>query len=122
MTKPDGNSIFELIQALSLDAINVQIKWDKVFEYEGTRMAYWIDKVGGDYQELFKSLVPPHSLIKEFEVSTSIRVEARSSKGYEIKVLPLNLGYHARYGTAEAGESSISIQVNQIPLSKTVLP
>ncbi len=84
MKKPDGNSIFELIQALSLDAINVQIRWDKVFEDEGTRAAYWIDKVGGDYQELFKSLIPPHILIKEFEVSTSLRVETRSSKGYEI--------------------------------------
>lgn len=60
-------------------------------------------------------LLPPRLQLHTHEVRTRVRVTLDRTRGFAVKVLPLNLGYDLRYGTTATQESRISICVARVP-------
>ena len=113
----------DAIKGMSLQAIDIQRQWN---EFHQTELALYekdskfIDKVikTNDLFKLAKPIQPKLLFMKEFEFSMNIKLEISKGKGYEIKLLPLNIGYQARYQSTEETENKISIHVEQVLIHK----
>jgi hypothetical protein len=104
-----------MVAALSADAVTVQRMFDQAYEDElvacRDAVALLHTALGG----AAAALVPSRLALRTFEVETRVRFAIDRTKGVEVKVSPLNLGYDLRYESSATQESRIRIQVAQAP-------
>lgn len=116
MAKRAVASFGELMQRLARDAIRIQQRLDAAHADEWRRFERVVAAVGHEVPEVARALAPSRLRVHRFELACRVRLEVDRRHGYEIKAMPLNVGYDVRYGTTAADESRVRLEVVQVPL------
>ncbi len=125
-TKPVG----DLAAGLARDAINTQFRLDEAYEQELQQWRKSCKQILKENEqptsfgnpsfitEVMKTLIPSRMFIKEFELNCRVRIDVERRFGFEIKAVPLNLGYDIRYSTTKTVDSKIQLHVEQVPINR----
>ncbi len=119
MLKNDLKPLGQLIEFFARDAINVQILWDEARDHEGERFAALLSRVHPDLQDALFPLSPARLFVDQFQMTASVRIGLEREKEFEIKAVPINLGFSLRHAVRTETESSIRITVEQVPVEKS---
>ena len=105
----------DLVAALSVDAINVQRVFDAAHDGELRALAEVLPLIHETLGPAGAALFPSRLVVRTFEVETRLRISVERTRGVEVKVMPLNLGYDLRYGSTAVEENRLRILVEQLP-------
>ena len=115
---PD-DEVFEplaaMVAALSADAVTVQRLFDQAYEDEMVACRDALALLSTVLDGAAAAVAPSRLALRTFEIETRVRLAIDRTKGVEVKVSPLNLGYDLRYESSATQESRIRIQVAQAP-------
>ena len=100
-----GVPLATLLEAWSVDAINLQLGFAIAHEQELARLADALEPVAVALGPIAAALFPPRLEVETHEVSTRVRVVVDRTRRGGITLVPLNLGYDLRYGTTATRES-----------------
>ncbi len=104
-----------LLEALGVDAINVQLRFDEEHDRELARLAEGLAPITAALGPAAAALFPPRLQVATHEVETRVRVVVERTRRAEVKLVPLNLGYDLRYGTTATRESRLRVRVALTP-------
>ncbi len=110
----------ELLTTFAAQSINTQLRFDEAFEESQEFLERFVAETGVDRDPelgrmFLEAAALPRSFVRhsELDFQTSVRIER--TKGLSVQVLPLNLGYAARYSTARDRQSGFTLTVEQVP-------
>src|SRR5262245_55743902 len=104
-----------MVVALSADAVTVQRMFDQAYEDELVACRDAVALLSRVLGTAAAALAPSRLALRTYEVETRVRLAIDRTKGVEVKVSPLNLGYDLRYETSATQDSRIRLQVVQAP-------
>lgn len=112
--------ISELLGAIGVDAINIQLRLDQYFAAEMTRTEWLISRIAGraGEGEWMRLLVPRRLRIDHTELTFRAGISVTTEEGLTIHALPLNAEFTLRTSTRLDRHSQISVSVEQIPVTK----
>jgi len=116
------NSIKNLIAKLATDAINVQMILDYDHSMQERQFEVLMSEAPGIVKDALLVFRPPKYDVREFELTFRVLLSISREQRYEIKAVPLNMGYDLRYGSTATSESRIKIRVEQVPIPKAPVP
>ncbi|MFC1822087.1 hypothetical protein ACFL9T_05220 [Thermodesulfobacteriota bacterium] len=114
--------IKNLIAKLAMDAINIQLILDEDHEIQEREFEELVSQAPGIIKDALLPLKPTKYQVRKFELTTRILLSIRREIEFEVRAVPLNLGYDHRYGSTATSESMITFQVEQVPIPKAPVP
>lgn len=108
------------VSALAADCVLVQKQLDAAVIRRREAFAALLAAVPQDVQSLLMPLAPAGLTVAEYRIDCTLRVTTARSVSLSLVAAPINVGYHALYGTTAAEQSSVSIEVRAVP-SRTVI-
>jgi hypothetical protein len=120
MDLPD---IGELIGAMAVDAINVQVKFNQYFESEIQRMKDLLAAVQrmpvapAAAPELLLPLRPCSLRMREFELSFGVGISVTRDEEFAVQAIPLNAEFFIRTSARTDRHSRVTFSVQQTPIS-----
>jgi hypothetical protein len=118
MSNENMNSIENVVAKLATDAINIRIILDEYHSSQVKEFEALIWSASGITKDLLLPLRPPKYDVRKFELAFRITLSINREKGFEIRVVPLNIGYDLRYGSTSTSESTINLQVVSVPITE----
>jgi len=112
-----GAPLAALLEAWSVDAINLQLGFAVAHEQDLARLADALEPVAAALGPLAAALFPPRLELRTHEVTTRVRVVVDRTRERGITLVPLNLGHDLRYGTTATRESRLCLRVARVPLA-----
>ncbi len=113
--------IGELCSALAVDAVNVQLKFDRYFDSEIQR--FLDSDLDGQPADLLQmaTLVPRRLRIGRFDLNLLVAISTTVEQDFAIRALPLNSEFFIRTQATMSKQSRIAISVEQVPITKEQL-
>jgi hypothetical protein len=120
MELPDTSAV---ITAFAVDAINVQITFNRHSEAEiqAAKTLLAAAARAGIQPELLKPLLPRLLRLEHFELSLQAALSVTQDQAFSIRVLPLNAGFYRRTNARTDRQNRIQLSVQQVPTSKEQL-
>ena len=112
------NPIKSLIAKLATDAINIQLILDEDHSVQERAFKAVMSEAPEIIKDVLLPLRPLKYEVRKFDLTLRVLLSISREKGFEVRALPLNLGYDLRYGTTATSESRITFQVEQVPIPK----
>lgn len=116
------NPIKNLIAKLAMDAINIQMILDEDYLVQERQFEILMREAPGIIKDALLPLRPPRYDARKFELTFRVLLSINREKEFEIRAVPLNIGYNLRYGSTATSESRINLQVEQVPIPKAPVP
>jgi hypothetical protein len=102
--------------AAGADAIATQRRFDAAFAEAFAAVRDTVEAVGAQRPDLTAALLPPHLVLDRLELELTVVVKKVLTAGAAIAIVPLNLGYAARYHRASSSASALTITVERTPV------
>jgi hypothetical protein len=116
MKYPIITPLSDMLFALAGSALQVQRRFDAEFRKEQQK---FIEQPAVFRDEKFPGTIAPACMtIDQLEIRCLTSISNDKSEAWEIKVVPLNLSYNARYSISTERQSSVSIIVERTPFPK----
>ena len=118
------DSLSSVLQGLTVEAVNTQeLLRDQYLEDLEVFLAQaQPDQPAQPDRELpdqvICQLAPPFPFLRSQEISCRARLEVRRERGFSIGARLVNMGYELRYGSSESSDSTITLEVEQVPSAK----
>ena len=104
-----------VLESLALSAVEVQLVYDRECRASVMAAAPALDILTGVIgRDAAISLSPACLKLRRWDVSTSVMLTRSSSKELALLVRPINLAFRLKYGTSEAMESRLAVEVEQV--------
>lgn len=103
------------VSTLAADSVLVQQRLDATVSDLREQFAALLAAAPESTRSLLLSLAPPGILVRDYQISCSLRMTARRSVSFSLIAAPINAGYRALYGSTAAEESSLRVEVSAAP-------
>jgi hypothetical protein len=107
-----------LLSAMSVDAINVQLRLDRHYEEEIRHFA----DLPGAASELLRPLFPRRLCLERFDPSFRAGIVVTHEHEFAIRAVPLNAQIFKRTSATTGRYSRLSFSVHPVPVSKEESP
>jgi hypothetical protein len=101
----------DMVAALAVDAVNVQRLFDRAHDQDLLAVREALPLLTAVLGTSAVGLFPARLVIDTFDVEVTVRLAVERTRGVEVKVAPLNLGYALRYGSTAEAESRMRFRV-----------
>jgi hypothetical protein len=114
--------LYELISALTVQAVNTQRILDAAYQDEMGRFVAIVNQADPEWREMLKPLAPQRMLMREFSISSAVSLVTERDIEFRVKAFPINLNYTLRHSLQYENESRVEIRVEQAPIVPGALP
>ena len=114
---PPAPDLGELLAAMSVDAINVQMLFDGDYQEAAARFAAMIARADPETVGLLWPLMPSRMLVGSFELAFQTWLTVELEEEFSIRALPLNLEFSLRHAVRDERYTRLSLSVEQVPLT-----
>ena len=114
---PPATDLGELLAALAVDAINVQLLWDRDYQEAAARFVAMMARADPETAELLRPLAPSRMLVGSFELAFQTWLTVELQEAFTVRALPINLEFTLRHAARAERYARLSLTVEQVPLT-----
>ncbi|MEM7103691.1 MAG: hypothetical protein AAF502_11205 [Bacteroidota bacterium] len=120
MKPKKGPSVTELLESFAGDVVQIQKKLDDRFIIEANQFVADYLSVPEDHRTFLMPSAPQRQVLAKHEVSARIAWRKEKSIEASLSVSLLNLSADIRFQRETSTDSSITIEIEQIPLTENL--
>lgn len=102
----------DLISALTVDAINVQLRLNRSYEFELQQFT----QLSGIESAFLLPLLPRRLHLDRFDLSLGVGVSVTKDVRFAVRALPLNAEFYTRTAATSSRYGRVCLSVHQIPI------
>ncbi|MEM7307899.1 MAG: hypothetical protein AAF682_14565 [Planctomycetota bacterium] len=106
-----------MIQALARSAVQVQRRLDEAYEGDLQRFAPASLALTQALGDGARALAPAREVARSVRLEASAVLSVERSRGFRVGATVVNVGYQARFGSAEAYGSRLRVEIEQAPVA-----